>query len=109
VIAPCATSQLFDAGQECSSGPITFWGDQGRSRYNGLLVKLNEKFSNHFQSTVSYQLAEQRADTAPADLLNYAASYGMTIPRTPSMLREWSSCRTDLSSRRTRLTSAGRP
>jgi hypothetical protein len=81
VIAPCATSQLFVAGQECSSGPITFWGDHGRSRYNGLLVKMNKKFTNHFQSTVSYQLAEQRADTAPADLLNYTASYGMTIPQ----------------------------
>jgi hypothetical protein len=81
VIPTCAANQLFVASQECSSGPITFWGDSGRSRYNGLLVKLNKKFSNHFSSVVSYQLAEQRADNAPADLLNYTASYGMTIPQ----------------------------
>jgi len=81
VIAPCTASQLLVAGQECSSGPITFWGDQGRSRYDGLLVKLNKRFTNRFQFTASYQLAEQRADTAPADLLNYTPSYGMTIPQ----------------------------
>ena len=81
VIPACSTSQLFVAGQECSSGPITFWSPEGRSRYNGLLVKLNKRFTNRFQGTASYQLAEQRADTAPADLLNYMGSYGMTIPQ----------------------------
>ncbi len=81
VIPACTSSQLFVPGQECSSGPITFWSPEGRSRYDGLLVKLNKRFTNRFQGTVSYQLAEQRSDTAPTDLLNYMSAYGMNIPQ----------------------------
>jgi hypothetical protein len=80
VIPSCAPSQLFVVGQECSSGPITFWTPEGRSRYNGLLLKLSKRLSNRTQFTASYQLARQRADTGPQDLLNYFASYGQTLP-----------------------------
>jgi hypothetical protein len=81
VIPACTQAQLFVVGQECSTGPITFWTPQGRSRYNGLLMKLNKRLSNRFQYTASYQLAEQRASTSPWDLLNYGSGYGQTIPR----------------------------
>jgi Carboxypeptidase regulatory-like domain len=81
VIPACAPSQLFVVGQECSSGPITFWTPQGRSRYNGLLMKLNKRLSSRTQFTVSYQLANLNADTSVQDLLNYYSSYGPQIPR----------------------------
>jgi len=81
VIPACTNAQLFVAGQECSSGAITFWTAEGLSRYNGLLMKLQKRLSHNLQFTVSYQLAEQRADTSPQDLLNYEASYGQTIPK----------------------------
>jgi Carboxypeptidase regulatory-like domain len=80
VIPSCAPSQLFVVGQECSSGPITFWTPEGRSRYNGLLLKLSKRLSNRTQFTASYQLAHQRADTSPWDLLNYFSAYGQTLP-----------------------------
>ena len=80
VIPSCAPSQLFVVGQECSTGGITFWTPEGRSRYNGLLVKLNKRFAHRYQFTASYQLAEQRADAGPWDLTNYMAGYGQTIP-----------------------------
>jgi hypothetical protein len=81
VIPSCTPAQLFVVGQECSSGPITFWTPYGRSRYNGLLLKLNKRLSSRTQFTASYQLARQNADTAPQDLLHYTASYGQTLPR----------------------------
>jgi hypothetical protein len=81
VIPACTASQLFVVGQECSTGPITFWTPQGRSRYNGLLVKLNKRLSSRTQFTASYQLAQQRADTSPWDLINYISAYGQTLPR----------------------------
>jgi hypothetical protein len=81
VIPSCAPSQLFVVGQECSSGPITFWTPEGRSRYNGLLMKLNKRLSSRTQFTASYQFAKLNADTAVQDLLNYYGSYGPQIPR----------------------------
>lgn len=81
VIPTCTQAQLFVVGQECSTGPITFWTPEGRSRYNGLLVKLNKRLSHRTQFTASYQLAQQRADVAPWDLLNYISGYGQTLPR----------------------------
>ena len=81
VIRPCAGTELFKPGIECSSGPITFWTSEGRARYNGLLVKLNKRLSKNFQFTASYQLAEERADTGPWNLTNYASGYGDVLPR----------------------------
>jgi Carboxypeptidase regulatory-like domain len=81
VIPSCAPSQLFKVGQECSSGPITFWTPEGRSRYNGLLMKLDKRLSGRTRFTASYQLANLNADTSPQDLLNYYSSYGPQIPR----------------------------
>ena len=81
VIPTCTGAQLFVVGQECSTGAITFWTPEGRSRYNGLLMKLSKRMSHRYQYTVSYQLAENRADTAVWNLLNYDASYGQTLPR----------------------------
>src|SRR6516162_5887038 len=81
VIPTCTASQLFVVGQECSTGPITFWTPEGRARYNGLLMKLDKRLSSRTQFTASYQLAKQNADTSPWDLLNYYSGYGATIPR----------------------------
>jgi hypothetical protein len=81
VIPTCTQAQLFVVGQECSTGPITFWTPEGRSRYNGLLMKLNKRLSNRTQFTASYQLAKQNANTSVWDLLNYHSGYGATIPR----------------------------
>jgi hypothetical protein len=64
---------------ECSNGPITFWVDNGRSDYDGLLMKLNKRLSNHVQGTVSY--AFQRFDTIGTVFNgnNYFQSYGPAL------------------------------
>ncbi len=42
VIPTCTAAQRFVPGQECSTGSVTFWVPQGRTVYNGLLVKLQK-------------------------------------------------------------------
>jgi len=82
VIPRCTTTPDFTVGNQCSTGGITFWVPEGRSVYNGLLVKLQKRFSNHYQFTASYAL--QRLSTvinAGANLDNYFASYGPSIPK----------------------------
>ena len=81
VIPACTAAQRFVVGQQCSSGAITFWTPQGRSRYNGLLMKLNKRLSHRYTFTASYQLAGQRQNTAVQDLLNRGASYAPNLAR----------------------------
>jgi hypothetical protein len=78
VIPKCPTFTTTP-GVECSNGPITFWVDQGRSHYNGLLMKVNKRFSNHVQGTASY--AFQALDTVGTVFngQNYFQSYGPAL------------------------------
>lgn len=79
VIPLCTPAQNFVPGQECSTGTITFWTDQGRAIYNGMLLKLNKRFANRFQYTVSYAL--QRATTETVwNGVNWMAGYGQYLP-----------------------------
>ena len=54
---------------------------RGRSRYNGLLAKLNKRMSHRYSFMASYQLATQNASTSVQDLLNRDASYSPVLPR----------------------------
>lgn len=79
VIPQCTSAQLFVPGQECSTGSITFWTDQGRSIYNGLLMKFTKRMSNHFQFTTAYALQRETAETV-WDTLHFMAGYGQILP-----------------------------
>ena len=57
VIPLCAKTPDFDPTHECSTGTITFWTPEGRAVYNGLVMRLNKRFSNHYNFTVSYAFA----------------------------------------------------
>ena len=87
VIPICAKSPDFDPTHACSTGSITFWTDQGRSVYDGLLVKLNKRFSNRYQFVVSYALQKNLANGGGGgqavvwDELHWMSSYGETLPR----------------------------
>ena len=78
VIPLCTQAQLFQPGQECSAGAITFWTDQGRSIYEGLLVKLQKSLSNHFQFTASYALQRETGETV-WNTLSYTSGYGQIL------------------------------
>ncbi len=78
VIPVCSSSQLFKPGQECSTGPITFWTDQGRAVQDALLVKVVKRLSNHTQFTASYAL-QKALDENPWNVINWMSSYGQYL------------------------------
>jgi len=79
VIPVCKTSPDFNPADECSTGSITFWNDEGRSIYNGLLTKLQKRMTKHFQFVVSYALQEGKGETV-WDYEHYMSGYGQNLP-----------------------------
>ena len=79
VIPVCAPSQYYVAGQECSTGSITMWVPEGRSVYDGLLVKLQKRFAHRYQFQASYALQKLLSENANLDLNNYFEGYGPTL------------------------------
>jgi hypothetical protein len=87
VIPLCNPSQQFVAGIECSAGAITFWEDQGHQVYQGLLTKVQKRFSHHvaFQASYAYQrdwsdnYPNAGSTTAVWDLNNWQSSYGQDL------------------------------
>jgi hypothetical protein len=84
IIPRCATTPDFTVGDHCSTGGITFWVPEGRSVYNGMLVKVQKRFSNRYQFTASYALQKNTVTatgTGVVNLDNYFASFGPNLPR----------------------------
>lgn len=85
-IPVCTPAEAANPLAECSTGSITFWTPEGRSVYDALLVKLTKRFSHHFNAVVSYALQKRLSISGTglvdpvADLFNYFASYGPTLP-----------------------------
>ena len=79
VIPVCTAAQNFVAGQECSTGSITVWTDQGRAIYNGMLLKFVQRPKHGIMYTVSYALQKATAETA-WDNANWMAGYGQYLP-----------------------------
>jgi len=79
VIPACTPTQIYVAGIECSSGAITFWHDEGHAVYDGLLVKLQKRFSHHASFQASYALQRASYDGAPWNEVNLASSYGQYL------------------------------
>ncbi|HEY7288455.1 MAG TPA: carboxypeptidase regulatory-like domain-containing protein [Vicinamibacterales bacterium] len=82
IIPRCATTaQSNDPNAECSSGPINFWWPGATSVYKALLARLDKRFSNRYQFTVSYALqSSQSVLDVTQNLDNYFASYGPDSP-----------------------------
>ena len=76
VIPTCKTGQLLDPTISCSAGPMTFWNDQGRNVYDGLLVKLHKSLSNRLQFIASYAFQKNVGLTTVYDELNWLKVYG---------------------------------
>ena len=81
VIPVCAPAQYYVPGQECSTGSITFWVPEGRSVYDGLLVKFQKRLSHRYQYIVSYALQKLLTENATVNLNNYFAGYGPALAR----------------------------
>src|SRR5580765_7955619 len=87
VIPQCTTAaQRSDPNAQCSNGVISFWTPGGRERYNGLLVKLDKRFSHRYLFGASYAFTDRNTINAlPSvgipNLDNYFESYGPTGAR----------------------------
>lgn len=79
VIPVCSTSQYLVPGQECSTGSITVWVPEGRSVYDGLLVKLQKRLSHRVLFVASYALQKLLQENADINVLNYFAGYGPSL------------------------------
>jgi hypothetical protein len=55
---------------------MTFWNDQGRNVYDGLLVKLHKSLSNRVQFIASYAFQKNVGLTTIYDELNWLKVYG---------------------------------
>ena len=81
IIPKCATTPDFVPTDECSTGGITFWVPEGRTVYDGLLVKMQKRMSHHYQFVVSYALQKLLSETASINLDNYFSSYGPVLAK----------------------------
>ena len=81
IIPACTPAQYYVPGQECSTGSITFWVPEGRSVYDGLLVKLQKRFTRRYQFTASYAMQKLLSENASVNLDNYFAGYGPILAR----------------------------
>jgi hypothetical protein len=85
VIPSCGATPSYTPGVECSNGSITVFTSEGRAVYNGLLVKLNKRFSSRYQFVASYALQTNSSTATSAattfNLNNLFASYGDVLAR----------------------------
>ncbi|HLG96014.1 MAG TPA: carboxypeptidase regulatory-like domain-containing protein [Bryobacteraceae bacterium] len=79
VIPLCSTRPDFNPTDNCSTGSMTFWTDQGRAVYDGLLVKVSKRFSNHFQFLASYAF-QKGLDEVVWDNAHWMSGYGQYLP-----------------------------
>jgi hypothetical protein len=81
IIPVRSLSQRYQPGQECVQGPINQWTPEGRSIYEGLLIKVQKRFSHRYQFQVSYALQNLNTDYIPYSSENYMLSYGPGLAR----------------------------
>jgi hypothetical protein len=81
IIPVCTLSQRYVPGQECVQGPINQWTPEGRSIYEGLLVKLQKRLSHRYLFIASYAYQNLNTDYIPYSSENYALSYGPGLSR----------------------------
>jgi hypothetical protein len=78
VIPACVGQQVLDLRARCSTGPIEVQLSAGRSRYSGLLLKLDRRWSRQFQFSLAYALASSVGLNGVRNNDNWFESYGPT-------------------------------
>ncbi len=79
VIPTCTPAQQAIVTAECSTGSITFWTDEGRAIYNGMLLKVAGRPHRRIQVVVSYALQRATSETV-WNVLNWMQGYGQYLP-----------------------------
>jgi hypothetical protein len=81
VIPVCPTAPDLNPTAECSTGPLAFDENYGRSDYEALLVKAQKRLSHHYQVIVSYAYQNLDGLTTLWNLSNWNIATGPLIPR----------------------------
>ncbi|MGQ0733350.1 MAG: carboxypeptidase regulatory-like domain-containing protein [Acidobacteriota bacterium] len=82
VIPRCTAANASDPNAQCSSGSINFWWPGAEAEYTGLLMRVDKRFSNRYQWSVSYALQDsQSIRDVNQNLDDYFATYGPDLPR----------------------------
>lgn len=76
VIPRCTSAQASDPRAACSNGPIEFRAPIGRTDYKALLVKVDKRFSQRYQFTVSYAMVRQYGLNGITNLNNWFEGWG---------------------------------
>ncbi|MGD1097078.1 MAG: hypothetical protein ABSB35_34470, partial [Bryobacteraceae bacterium] len=80
-IIPSCSPANYTPGVECVNGPINQWLPEGRSVYEGLLVKLTKRMTKNYSVIASYAFQNLNTDYNPVNLFNYMESYGPSLNR----------------------------
>ncbi|MEP6963034.1 MAG: TonB-dependent receptor, partial [Acidobacteriota bacterium] len=78
VIPKCIGQQALDPNARCSTGPIGVQFSAGRSRYQGLLLKLDRRWTRRYQLSVAYALASSVGLEQVVSNNNWFEGYGPT-------------------------------
>jgi hypothetical protein len=81
VIPACTITPDLNPNDQCSTGALGFQENQGRAIYEGLLVKVQKRFSHRYQFTASYAFQNLNALSNIVNYNNWFQSYGPLIPR----------------------------
>lgn len=76
VIPRCTGAQANDPKANCSTGPIEFRAPIGRTDYKALLLKVDKRFAQRYQFTVSYAMARQYGLNGINNLDNWFEGWG---------------------------------
>jgi Carboxypeptidase regulatory-like domain len=78
VIPLCTPAQAaaLDPKDQCSTGPINFLTSGESYRYQALQVRLDKRFSSHFQLQISYALAKNSGFVAVTQYDDTSPDYG---------------------------------
>jgi hypothetical protein len=82
IIPLCSPAQAaaLNPNDQCSTGPINFWQSGLSYRYQALQVRLDKRFSSHFQLQVSYALAKNTGFLAVTNADDASQNYGNAGP-----------------------------
>ncbi len=78
VIPACSGLAVLNPAARCSTGPIGVQISGGRSRYRGLLIRLDRRFSRGYQLQASYALSSNQGFNGIINNDNWFESYGPT-------------------------------
>lgn len=78
VIRPCVGTELSDPKAACSTGPIEVQLSAATSRYTGLLLRVDRRWSRRYQFGAAYALASSVGLNRVINNDNWFESYGPT-------------------------------